>query len=447
MRPRGHGSGIFGMAAGAAVAVAVVTVVQAAAAPSGAENRLTAVTLIHGIPGHEEELKSHLLSLAAPTRAEKGCITYDLYQSPEQKHEFMRFEVWESAEALEAHKKTPPLRASFEKRLREGWTTQILTWNRVAESAYPSVGRIERLDPRFDALVPVGAVLEKVADGNDWTEGPVWDRKANALLFSDVPRNVILRWSESGGAKPLIPRSGYTGEAPFPGREPGSNGLAFDRDGNLVTCQHGDRRIVRREADGRVTVIADRYEGKRLNSPNDLVFRSNGDLYFTDPPFGLPGTFDDPAKELPFQGIYRVTPGGTVTLLTRELSAPNGIGFSPDEKTLYVSNSDPKNPVWTAYSVLADGTLGPGRQFAEARAWVREGEGVADGLKIDARGNIFAASPGGVHVFAPDGTRLGRIETGVKTGNLAWGGDGTVLYIAANHWILRLQTTTKGKGF
>ena len=316
-----------------------------------------------------------------------------------------------------------------------------------AKGAYPAVGRIERLDPRFDSLVPKGALLEKVADGMDWTEGPLWDREAGALLFSDVPRNVILKWTETDGARPFIQRSGYTGEAPFTGREPGSNGLAFDRDGNLVACQHGDRRIVRRQKDGSVTVIADRYEGKRFNSPNDLVFRSNGDLYFTDPPFGLPGTFGDPGKELPFQGVYRVTPDGKITLLTKELSAPNGIAFSPDEKTLYVSDSDPEKPVWMGYPVLADGTLGPGRQFAEARAWVKETEGLPDGLKIDRKGNVFGAGPGGVHVFAADGTRLGRIETGVKTGNVAWGGDGSVLFVAANHWILRLKTTTKGKGF
>jgi gluconolactonase len=433
---------VAGIAAAAAILIAWRT---AAAEPAEKGRRITAVTLIHGLPGKEDELKQHLLSLAGPTRAEKGCITYDLYQSPDQKHEFMRFEVWESLDALEAHKKTPPLKASFEKRQREGWTTQIVIWNHVPE--YPAVGKIERLDPRFDALVPSGAVLEKVADGMDWTEGPVWDVKSGALLFSDVPRNVILQWKEGAGVTERVRASGYSGKEPFAGREPGSNGLVFDRQGRLVTCQHGDRRIVRREPDGGVTVIAGRYEGKRLNSPNDLVFKSNGDLYFTDPPFGLPGTFDDPAKELPFQGVYRVTPDGRVTLLTRELSAPNGIGFSPDEKTLYVSNSDRKHPIWMAYPVRPDGTLGSGRQFAEASAWVKEAEGVADGLKLDKSGNVFGAGPGGIHVFAPDGTRLGRIETGVKTGNLNWGEDGSVLYIAANHWILRLRTSTKGKGF
>ncbi len=205
--------------------------------------------------------------------------------------------------------------------------------------------------------------------------------------------------------------------------------------------------IVRCEPDGRFTVLADRYQGKRLNSPNDLVFRSNGDLYFTDPPFGLPGTFTDPAKEVPFQGVYRLTPDGTLTALVMDLGAPNGIGFSPEEKTLYVSNAEHKRPIWMAYEVRPDGSLGTGRQFAEASAWVKEGEGVPDGLKIDRNGNVFGAAPGGIHVFAPDGTRLGRIETGVPTGNLNWGGDGSVLYVAANHWICRVRTSTKGKGF
>jgi gluconolactonase len=328
-----------------------------------------------------------------------------------------------------------------------GLAAVLATASARPKAGYPAVGRIERFDPRLDALVPSGAVLERVADGMDWTEGPVWDVKSGALLFSDVPRNVILQWNEGAGVTERVRASGYSGKEPFAGREPGSNGLVFDSQGRLVTCQHGDRRIVRRETDGSVTVIADRYDGKRLNSPNDLVFKYNGDLYFTDPPFGLPGTFDDPRKELSFQGVYRVTPGGRVILLTRELSAPNGIGFSPDEKTLYVSNSDRQHPVWMAYPVLPDGTLGRGRQFAEASAWVGEEEGVADGLKVDRNGNIFGAGPGGIHVFAPDGTRLGRLETGVKTGNLNWGEDGSVLYIAANHWILRLRTSTKGKGF
>jgi gluconolactonase len=290
-------------------------------------------------------------------------------------------------------------------------------------------------------------VLEKVADGSIWTEGPLWDARARALLFSDVPRNGVFRWKEGSGVTALFSPSGYTGAAPFSGAEPGSNGLAFDREGRLVLCQHGDRRVVRREADGRFTALVESFEGKRLNSPNDLVFRSNGDLYFTDPPFGLPGTFSDPAKELPFQGVYRLSADGQLSAVVRDLRAPNGIGFSPDEKTLYVSNAEHARPIWMAYEVRPDGSLAAGRQFAEASAFVTPDEGVPDGLKLDRSGNLFAAGPGGVHVFAPDGTRLGRLETGVKTGNLAWGEDGSVLFIAANHWILRLRTSTRGKGF
>jgi gluconolactonase len=301
-------------------------------------------------------------------------------------------------------------------------------------------GRIDRIDARLDALIAPGTAVEIVADGIDWAEGPLWDAASGFLLFSDVPRNGVFRWSRSTGVTQVIEASGYSGQRPFTGREPGSNGLVFDRDGRLVMCQHGDRRIVRRERDGRQTVLADRYEGKRLNSPNDLVYRSNGDLYFTDPPFGLPKAFDDPDKELSFQGVYQLGADGTLTALVKDLGAPNGIGFSPDERTLYVSNAEQTRPIWMAYEVRADGTLDTGRQFAEASAWVRAGEGVPDGLKVDRRGNVFAAGPGGIHVFASDGTRLGRIITGVATGNLNWGEDGSVLYIAANHRILRVQT-------
>jgi gluconolactonase len=306
------------------------------------------------------------------------------------------------------------------------------------------IGRVERLDPRLDALLAPGVAPERVADGIGWAEGPVWNVRDGTLLFSDVPRNGVFRWQARHGVHVVIPASGYSGSTPFTGPEPGSNGLTFDRQGRLVMCQHGDRRVVRREPDGTLTTLADRYQGKRLNSPNDLVYRSNGDLYFTDPPFGLPGTFADSAKELPFQGVYRLTPEGELTAVVTGLGAPNGLGFSPDERTLYVSNAQSSRPIWMKYDVRSDGTLGDGRQFAEAAAWVRPGEGVPDGLKVDVHGNVFAAGPGGIHVFASDGTRLGRIETGVPTGNLAWGEDGSVLYLAANHWILRLPTRTRG---
>ena len=302
-----------------------------------------------------------------------------------------------------------------------------------------------RKDARFDALVPKDAALEQLGAGFAWSEGPVWDRKAGALLFSDIPNNVVNKWTPGEGVTPFLKPSGYTGTEPFTGREPGSNGLTFDRHGRLVLCQHGDRRISRLE-NSRFVTLVDRYEGKRLNSPNDLVYHSSGNLYFTDPAYGLPKTFDDPARELDFTGVYRLTPDGTLTLLTKELRAPNGLAFSPDEKTLYVAQSDRDRPIWMAYPVNADGTLGAGRVLADASAEIKAKEpGLPDGLKVDVQGNLFATGPGGVWVLAPDGTHLGTIETGVPTANVAWGDDGSVLYITANDKLYRLKTATKGK--
>jgi gluconolactonase len=214
-----------------------------------------------------------------------------------------------------------------------------------------------------------------------------------------------------------------------------------------VLCEHGDRRIARLEADGRKTTLADRYEGRRLNSPNDLVFKTNGDLYFTDPPFGLPKAFDDPRKELDFSGVYRLSTRGKLTLLTRDIKAPNGIAFSPDERTLYVSNADPSKAVWMAFDVRDDGTIANGRVFFDATAWTKTKRGVPDGMKVDREGNIFGAGPSGIHVFAPDGTHLGSIETGVATSNAAWGNDGSVLYITASTAVYRVVLTTKGVAF
>jgi gluconolactonase len=306
---------------------------------------------------------------------------------------------------------------------------------------------VTRLDVRFDALVPPGATLEKIVDDHGWTEGPVWVRNGGYLLFSDVVKNAIYRWKQGEGESVLLPRSGYAGRQPFAGREPGSNGLAIDRDGRLVFCQHGERRIVRRDLDGRLTVLVDRYQGKRINSPNDLVFKANGDLYFTDPPFGLPGGYADSGKELPFQGVYRLTPDGRLTLLTTELSGPNGIAFSPDERTLYVSNADPKRLVWMAYEVKADGTLGVGRVFYDGTKSFAGRLGTADGLKVDARGNLFAVGPGGVYVFAPDATLLGWFDFGGNVGNVAWGEDGSTLFVAANAAVYRIRLTTSGAGW
>jgi gluconolactonase len=318
-----------------------------------------------------------------------------------------------------------------------------------AEGPVPAPGvKIVRKSPPLDALIAKDAVVEKLADGYQWTEGPVWDKTQGRLLFSDIPGNRIIAWAAGKGASQWLKPSGYTGQSPFTGREPGSNGLAFDGKGNLILCQHGDRRIARREASGTFTTLADRYDGKRLNSPNDLVFAPNGDLLFTDPPYGLPGTFTDAGRELPFTGVYRLAPGGKVTLLVKDMTAPNGIGLSPDARTLYVANSDPKRALWMAYPLGHDGSVGDGRVFFDATSEVgKDRPGLPDGLKVDVAGNLFATGPGGVLVFSPAGERLGTIETGVPTANCGFGDDGRTLYITANTALLRVRTLTKGQGF
>jgi gluconolactonase len=309
-------------------------------------------------------------------------------------------------------------------------------------------GTIERKAPRFDQLIAPGAVVEKLADGFDWAEGPVWIPKEKCLLFSDIPKNSIFKWKEGEGIALFLKPSGYSGSTPFTGREPGSNGLLIDSEGRLILCQHGDRRVARREHDGKLTTLADRYEGKRLNSPNDGVFHTNGDLYFTDPPYGLPKQWDDPGRELDFCGVYRISKDGKLTLLTRSMTRPNGIALSPDEKTLYVANSDPEKAVWMAFPVKADGTLGEGKVFFDSTEWVKAKKpGLPDGMKVDRNGNVFATGPGGVHVFAPDGTLLGTLNTGVPTANCGWGDDGSVLYVTADKNLCRIKTNTKGKGF
>ena len=306
---------------------------------------------------------------------------------------------------------------------------------------------IVRLDPRFDKLVPFNVKVERIVSGRRWVEGPVWNRQEQYLLFSDIPTNSIVKWQEGKGTSVFVPPSGYTGKAPFDGPEPGSNGLAFDPEGHLVSAEHGDRRIGRLEKNGKKITLVDRYEGKRINSPNDVVFKSNGDLYFTDPPFGLPKSYDDPRKETPFQGVYKYAKDGKLTLLTKEIKAPNGIAFSPDEKKLYVSNADPANAVWLVFDVKPDGAIENGKVLFNATAWTKTKAGVPDGMKVDREGNIFGAGPGGIHVISPVGKHLGSIETGVPTGNLAWGEDGSTLFITSNTNVYRLKLTTKGTGF
>lgn len=310
----------------------------------------------------------------------------------------------------------------------------------VGAETVPAI--ITSFDPRFDQVVPKDARLEKIANGFTWVEGPVWHKQGGYLLFSDIPANAVHKWKAGEGTSIYLKSSGYSSTTPFSGKEPGSNGLTFDAKGRLVLCRHGDRQIGRLEADGTITPLAARFDGHRINSPNDLVFNSNGDLYFTDPPFGLPQAFDDPDKA-PVQGVYRVSKDGTVTQLITDIKAPNGIAFLPDEKTLYVSDVDPTRAAWLAYDVQPDGTVTNGRVFFDATRWRKDPSFGPDGFKVDRQGNIVGARPGGLSVIASDGTLLGTIETGQPTtSNVAWGEDGQTLFITGGSSVYRIRLTT-----
>jgi gluconolactonase len=316
---------------------------------------------------------------------------------------------------------------------------------------FPTLGEVHRYESDLDTLLAEEVRLEVIASGFDWTEGPVWvpakGDQPGHLLFSDIPRNSVYKWVEGEGASLFLKPSGYTGVTDY-GAEPGCNGLLLDPQGRLVSCEHGDRRVSVLTKDGGKRTLVDNYQGKRLNSPNDAVYHSNGDLYFTDPPYGLPNRWDDPRRELDFCGVYRLSKDGKLTLLTDEMTRPNGIGLSPDEKTLYVAQSDPEAAVWMSFPVKEDGTLGEGTLLHDATESVGKLPGLPDGMAIDQQGNLFATGPGGVYIFGPDGTLLGRISTGEKTANCTFGGpDGTILYLTADTYICRIATKTKGIGF
>jgi gluconolactonase len=321
----------------------------------------------------------------------------------------------------------------------------ILSGGVALAGGIATLGRIERLDPAFDGLVDQGAVIELLAANQfEWAEGPVWDAAHKRVLFSDVPENVIWEWSQASGLKEFLKPSGYTGAAKFTGREPGSNGLAFNKAGELVICQHGDRRIAK-WVDDRFVTLAGQYDGKRFNSPNDLAIRSNGDVYFTDPPYGLPKLTEDSGRELDFQGVYRLSAKGELTLLTKELNRPNGLAFSPDEKTLYVANSEAEKAVLMAFPVRPDGSLGKGTIFFDVTATVsKQKPGVPDGLKVSADGTVWATGPGGVLVYSSNGKHLGTLATGVATANVAFGDDGSTLYLTADKSLARVRTKVKG---
>jgi gluconolactonase len=308
----------------------------------------------------------------------------------------------------------------------------------VAET--PPVGSIVRLDPALDAIVPAGARIEKIAGGFTFIEGPLW-RPSGAVWFSDVVGNVVRQWPVDGRVTEILRPGGYDGNSLPAGGYIGPNGMAAGKDGAVLLCQHGNRRIARISKDMQVSTLVDRYQGKRLNSPNDLVFHSDGSLYFTDPPYGLPKADGDPAKELPFNGVYRLA-GGKLQLLVKDLTRPNGIAFSPDYKTLYVANTENKK-LWMRYDVADDGTLKNGRVFADVDA--EKEDGGPDGMKVDAQGNVYGTGPGGVWVFSPEGKHLGTIKPPEIPANCGWGDDGKSLYMTARTGLYRIKLAVAGQ--
>jgi gluconolactonase len=309
----------------------------------------------------------------------------------------------------------------------------------------PSEVNVEvlRLDPAIDAIVPANPKIFKLADGFKFTEGPIWVREGGYLLFSDPNSNIIYKYKD-GQLSVFKTQSGYSGADVAEYGQPGSNGITLDPQGRLTIDQHGNHRVIRIEKDGSETVLADKFEGKRLNSPNDLVYRSDGTLFFTDPPFGLPKFFDDPRKELKFSGVYSIHKN-KLRLLTKEFTGPNGIAFSPDEKYLYVGNWDEKAKVVKRYVVNADGTISNGKLFFDMTN--AKGEDAIDGVKVDQRGNVYVSGPGGLWIISPEGKHLGTVYAPKHIHNMAWGDeDGKMLYLCARSGLYRMRLNVAGSG-
>lgn len=308
-----------------------------------------------------------------------------------------------------------------------------------------TVGGVRRLSPAMDAIIAPGARVEVLAEGFDWAEGPVWVENhvgaaGGYLLFSDVPQNVIWRWSEADGLSEFMRPSGFDGEDGSHLREPGANGLAIEPSGALLMCDHGNRSLSRVDlATREKTIVVDRFEGRRFNSPNDLVIHRSGAVYFTDPPYGLEGMNESPVKELAHNGVYRLAPDGRVALIEDALSFPNGVALSPDQRTLYVAVSDPDAPVILAYELDEAGGAQSSRVLFDAAPLMGpDAPGLPDGLKVDARGRLFATGPGGVLVLTPEGEQLGLIDTGRATANCAFGPGGASLFMTADDRLTRV---------
>lgn len=307
-----------------------------------------------------------------------------------------------------------------------------------------SIATIERIDPTLDNLIDRSAVVETIMDGFAWSEGPLWLPSENFLIVSDVPKNTIYKWTPEKGKEVYLTPSGYTTKADKPySKEEGSNGLVLSPDGKLVLCQHGDRRVAVMNASlsapsAAYTPLADNYQGKKLNSPNDAVFNSEGTLFFTDPPYGLPNNADDSTKEIPFQGVFRAA-NGVVTLISDSVTRPNGIAFFPGERRLIVASSDPEKAVWYTFDLSEGDSVKSASLFYDATAQAKQGEpGLPDGLKVDAKGNVFATGPGGVWIFDQTGKVLGKIKVTEPTSNCAFSADGKTLFITANMYVLKV---------
>jgi len=316
--------------------------------------------------------------------------------------------------------------------------------NKTQKMNYKSIGTIERFDAALDNIISANAKPEIIAEDFEWSEGPLWVEKHNMLLFSDVPMNTIYKWTEANGKEVYLKPSGYTGTEPSLCKEPGSNGLIFDNNGNLVLCQHGNRQMARMDApldkpEAKFTTLADKYNGKRFSSPNDAVYNSAGELFFTDPPYGLQTQDDtDAKKEIPFNGVYKLKTNGEVILLVDSITRPNGIALMPGNNKLIVACSDEARPNWYIFDVKGDSVTN-GKIFYSASEEAKTMKGVPDGFKIDKNGNMFATGPGGVYIFNSEGKKLGMIRLDNATSNCALSPDEKTLYITNDMFVLRVK--------
>ena len=301
------------------------------------------------------------------------------------------------------------------------------------------IGSVERLSPEINNLIEKSAKIEILADGFEWSEGPVWSSQLNSVLFSDVPENVIYSWNEDKGLGTFTRPIGYSGKVPNL-KKAGTNGLTIDADGNLIICMHGDRKITRLEKlnINRKVTLVNSFDGNLLNSPNDLVYDSKGNLYFTDPPYGLLEGDNDKLKEIEFNGVYKVSPNGDIEVLVKNLTRPNGISISNDEKILYVANSDNNNPVIMQYDLSEEGAKNPSI-FFDGRELTKKDIGLFDGLKVHPTGNVFATGPGGVLVIKENGDHIGTIRTEVRTANCAFDENFQYLYMTSDMFLTRIK--------